>query len=288
VTRRRDASPLPTALLASALACAACHQGGPADASLDDAAVSGLDDSPPDTARPDRDNDGLCDDTEAYFRSDPDSVDTDHDGLSDGFEIDIYSSPLSATDPPPEDRLTIRERPGEAAALMYDFVYVGQGESVVGLVLDEVASVDQRQATQLGASVAALGADPRSFVGDIVGATFLGVSGRVRLRWSFDVAWPALPPLRCRRAYMAYGAAFVQDQGIIYGHRAVIDVLPDDGTDGDAGAGGADAGVLPDAGERGGGGGGDDSGATDAAVAIPSPWPYVAQGFCVPPPGHCR
>ncbi len=47
---------------------------------------------------PDADNDGLRDDEEAAFGTDPNNPDTDGDGLLDGFEVDNELNPLDAAD----------------------------------------------------------------------------------------------------------------------------------------------------------------------------------------------
>ena len=42
----------------------------------------------------DADKDGLSDEEEAFWGTDPDSLDTDKDGLLDGVEVDFGSDPL--------------------------------------------------------------------------------------------------------------------------------------------------------------------------------------------------
>lgn len=49
-------------------------------------------DIPPDTTCPDSDGDGLCDDEEAWYNTDPTKADTDGDGLTDGQEVKIYGT----------------------------------------------------------------------------------------------------------------------------------------------------------------------------------------------------
>jgi len=49
-------------------------------------------DVPPDSTCPDSDGDGLCDDEEARYNTDPTNPDTDADGLSDGEEVKIYGT----------------------------------------------------------------------------------------------------------------------------------------------------------------------------------------------------
>lgn len=64
--------------------------------------ISGVENPAPDfTDGPDRDKDGLSDQAEAVYGTDPDKADTDGDGTSDGDEVLRYGSdPLDKTSTP--------------------------------------------------------------------------------------------------------------------------------------------------------------------------------------------
>lgn len=220
--------------------------------------------------RPDHDGDGLCDTTESVYGTDPDSPDTDADGLLDSFEIDAFTSPLSAAEPRSDARVTLREEPGSRTQTFLAFAYRGVGESLTGVMLDRASGPDGRNASELAAAFDALTADPRAAVADLIGPRFTSVDGLVRLRWIITLAWPsAAPPIGCRRAYAGTPAAFAEGRGLVYARSLVIDVMP------------AQNGALFDAGAA-------DAQGGDDGPAVGPRWPFVARGLCLPRPGTCR
>jgi hypothetical protein len=208
--------------------CAGCSQATEADAGLDAGIPETfVEASPPDAGPSDRDRDGVCDATERVYHTNPDDPDTDRDGLLDGFELDAFTSPLAATDPGSDERITLRERAGERVETTFAMLYRGQGEAVTGLLLDRLPGLDGREPSEFGATIAALTAEPRANVGDLLGPVFLGVNGRTRLTWSLSFEWPAIAPLGCRRAYVALQAAFAEGHGRVYARQLVLDVVPE-------------------------------------------------------------
>lgn len=253
--------------MCSALAtggCEGCSHAARSDGGLDidSAETEDAERAEGDTGRPDRDHDGVCDETERMFRTNPDDPDSDGDGLSDRFEIDHWTSPLSATDPPASERVRIRERAGERVSVSFGLVYRGQGESVTGILFDRPGDIDGRGLTELGSVIQALEADPRAAVGALQGPMFTEVVGRVRLTWLLTIEWPAIAPLGCRRAYVGFPSVHAEGIGVVYGRRLVLDVEPE------TMGGSLDAGV-------------------DGAVSVGPGWAHVAGGFCVPE-GPCR
>lgn len=252
------------------IAASGCPRSAESDAGDAPAAdIALLEDVAIDTRRPDRDGDGLCDDTERFYRTDPARVDSDGDGLTDLFEVRAYTSPLSATDPPATERVSLRERPGARVTISYGLLWRGEGDVLTGVLLDRLAGVDERVPSEFGPSIVAADAEPRASVANIVGPSFEGVVGRVRLRWEISLEWPSVAPIGCRRAYLMSAAVFLSGRGLVYALPVAIDVH------GDADGAGMDAGMAGDAGDRG----------TPAGPR----WPYVStEGYCLPPPGECQ
>ncbi len=213
--------------------------------------------------RVDTDGDGLCDDTEARERTDPRNADTDGDGLVDSLEVLLGTDPLTASDPPPGDRLTLSEAPGAVAPLEQFVDFQGtRGEVVRGAIQDRGPGTDGRAALGYAAfDVEAVDADPAAFVGGTAGPRFVGVLGETRLHWRVTVrSADGSVPLGCRRGY---GFTFLVERSggeVVFSHRMVLDVVPAQG--------GTDAG-LPDGG---------------TAVAV-VPWGRVSPaGLCLPDP----
>ncbi len=171
--------------LLSTLALAALAQCGPRtvrpDASNSDSSQDSLviiEERP----RPDRDGDGLCDDTETDItRSDPDDVDTDGDGFTDGWEYSQGFSPLSATAPSSERLLQWSERPGEPFETVFNVSFRGDGQGVFGAFWESPAGVDGLRGEDLGLRITALAAVPPSNAPDLVGELFVSVIGATRL-----------------------------------------------------------------------------------------------------------
>ncbi len=266
--------------LSAALVCFALAQCGPRvvrpDAAVADSTADSLviiDQGP----RPDRDHDGLCDDTETdVTRTDPDDVDTDGDGFVDGWEYSYGHSPLSATSPPSERLLQWSERPGEPFEHVYTVSYRGNGQGVFGAFWESGAGVDGLRGEDLGLRVEALAAVPPSNAPDLAAERFVSVIGATRLSFRILGEWPQREPLRCRRAYVLYPSAYAEETGLIYlrsfflvvaasDERPVMDAASGDASD-DANSN-ANPDVNPDASRSG-------------------PWPYQSDGLCLPDPAR--
>jgi len=225
----------------------------------------------------DRDGDGLCDDSETRtYQTDPDNPDSDRDGLMDGFEVEAYTRPQSATDPSGDIVYHLREGSDATEFIPFELFFRGNGESLYGLLYDRIRGPEALSALDLGPDMVAVAAEPRSAVEEIIGPQFLRVVGNVRLRWEARFTWPAaMPPLGCRRAYMFYGSAFVQERGLYFTRAVILDVQPAESTPGmDAGRPPPDVLSPPPDG-------------TDASTRD-RPWPFVRNGFCSQRPGFCR
>jgi hypothetical protein len=234
------------------------------DVTVDEIAVDDTSDVSPAS---DRDMDGLCDDTELSLRTDPDDPDSDHDGLTDGFEADVGTSPLSAVDPPPADRMTVSEIANMTTAVSYTMGYRGSGETLIGFALDRGTWFDGRGVAELGMQLAPIAASPRGSVGDLTGPTVTSVRGIVAIQWQASITWPSIAPQGCRRAYAGYASVYAFGTGLVWIEPVYLDVHADPR------ASEFDAGTNP----------------VDGGDAGPSgPWPYSTRGFCAPPPGYCR
>lgn len=264
-----------TATLALVAALASCaprpvRPEGGAD-SATDAAVDVIDDRP----RFDRDNDGLCDDTETEVtRTDPDDVDTDNDGYIDSFEYTYGLAPNSATSPTSERVLQWSEAPGEPFDYVFSFTFRGNGQGVFGLFYESSAGIDGVRGEELGLRIEALTAVPPSNAPDIAGERFVSVLGMTRLSFRISGQWPARAPLTCRRAYVLYPSAYAEEVGLVYLRPFFLDVRGSTAP--------FDAGAPTDA---------SDADASDGATldaGPPGPWPHQRDGFCLPRPGFCR
>ncbi len=239
-------------------------------------------DPPLDVQRPDTDGDGLCDDTEeTQLRTDPLSADTDGDGFTDLFESLIYSNANRATDPPQDLIIPWYERPGEAVETVFTFSYRGVGETLFGVYGETTPGIDGLHGEELPLELQAFSASPAGNVVAISDTRFVGVLGATRLTYRLSGAWRTQPPMRCRRAYTITPIIYAEPRGYVYGKRFVIDVRPLEGAfdasvDSDV-VRPSDVTDTPDVMDGG-----------DARAPIPSPWPYVTRGLCLPRPGPCR
>jgi hypothetical protein len=230
-----------------------------------------------DRPRLDRDNDGLCDDTEREVtRTDPDDPDTDGDGFIDGFEYSFGSSPLRATSPEPERVLTWREQPGERIETVFTLFFRGNGQAVFGAFYESPEGVDGLRGEDLGVTIEALAAVPPSNAPDRTAERFVSVLGATRLTFRIVGEWPSREPLRCRRAYVLYPSAYAEELGLLSLRGYFVDVRAAEAPH--------DAGPLVDG-----------SSTSDALTSDASedagprgPWPYQRDGYCLPRPGFCR
>ncbi|MFO0559805.1 MAG: hypothetical protein U0269_17430 [Polyangiales bacterium] len=226
--------------------------------------------------RPDRDGDGLCDDTETdVTRTDPDDVDTDGDGFIDGWEYSYGFSPLSSTAPSPDRLLQWSERPGEPFEHVFSLSFRGNGEGVLGTFWESPAGYDGLRAEELGLRIEALAAVPPSNAPDLVEDRFVSVLGTTRLSFRVTGEWPQRAPLRCKRTYSLYPSAYADGRGLIYLRTFFLVVSASDVEPSlDASAPSPDASdtdsAMPDAGPSG-------------------PWPFQQDGLCLPrPTWPCR
>jgi hypothetical protein len=224
--------------------------------------------------RPDRDGDGLCDDTETdVTRTDPDDVDTDGDGFIDGWEYSYGFSPLSSTAPSPDRLLQWSERPGEPFEQVFSLSFRGNGEGVLGTFWESPAGYDGLRAEELGLRIEALAAVPPSNAPDLLEDRFVSVIGTTRLSFRITGEWPQRAPLRCKRPYSLSPSAYADGRGLIYLRTFFLVVSASDVEPSlDASA--------PDANDT-------DSSMPDAGSS--GPWPFQRDGLCLPrPTWPCR
>lgn len=132
----------------------------------------------------DSDNDGLCDDTEIMWGTDPLLPDTDHDGLTDRAERDLGYAPLEPGSPSRDLLLFMEEGAGSSAQFPVERVVRGEGETFSGAFepLPIANRLDYDAGTFLE-SARAVGAVPMENVFEVRPdeQRFLGVFGRTRL-----------------------------------------------------------------------------------------------------------
>lgn len=149
----------------------------------------------------DSDSDGLCDDSEAFFGTDPDSLDTDMDHLPDAIEVALGLDPLSNQSPDPSTLVILQSTTRDPTAFEVRFTVNGQGGDYVGVFndLEPLFSGTAGAAAHLAAS-RALAAEPPDNVHslDPEAETFQGVNGSTRLRFDLEFIYDtAQGPLDC-------------------------------------------------------------------------------------------
>ncbi|MGF1467949.1 MAG: hypothetical protein ACFCGT_17650 [Sandaracinaceae bacterium] len=210
--------------LALTLAAGCAGPGGPGfDLGVPPSPDGGL------SAFGDEDRDGLCNRTEAAFRTDPFRLDTDGDGLPDRAEIEAGFRATNA-DSPEGDRLVILlEAPGERAALgVVDTVDLSS-EGARGAYRSLAFPEDPATSDTYFDDLVAVSAVPARNVFEIVPGEglFRGVDGRTQLLWEVRFIVPDdVEPRGCAQALPFEVSLRVEERSVFFRQRHLLLVLP--------------------------------------------------------------
>jgi hypothetical protein len=181
------------ALLILQLTAAGCHRARYVELELD-AGVGANPDS-------DRDQDRLCDDTEAMLGTDPNAFDTDLDAWPDVVEAITDSNPQDPSSPRADEVVYLQ--PGGTVDFNVAATVVGNGEGATGEFRARNAfDARGRRASDYYQGATAIGADPpdnvRGIQADAV--RFDTVSGKTRLRFRLQFGFTRDENLACSAA----------------------------------------------------------------------------------------
>ncbi|MCS6797728.1 MAG: hypothetical protein NZ898_04225 [Myxococcota bacterium] len=217
---------LSAVLLAAALV--GCPRSSPAaDASARDAPAA---DRPHEAGgADDADADGLCDETERRYGSDPTSVDTDGDGFPDYYEVVAVLDPTAPSEPPRQDVVVLTESGGSRASVHLDITVRGAGEDFQGAFESVwVPDVAGTTAAEFFEDADAIDAYPRENVAIIEGEIerFRGVVGRTRLWFELTFLWRDALERRCVRLYPFHYTVKRNDGVLVARPRRLLLVVP--------------------------------------------------------------
>lgn len=176
---------------------------------------------------PDRDGDGLCNETELMRGSDPDNPDTDSDGFSDFWEVLIGTDPLDPTRPSRDLVLVLRES-GPTASLIapIEIAVTGAGEDFSGAFEAEVIADpagDTAGTFFLGANASF--AAPGDNVAIVDGESFRAVVGRTLLGFELEFGYLG-DPRECARALPFRYNVKRSDGVVVASRRLFLVVMP--------------------------------------------------------------
>ncbi len=225
---------MPLARTASLFLCVAALAGGcdggdpPPPPPPDDAGMVVLMDSGPTGV--DTDVDGLCDDTELAWGTDPGAPDTDLDGLNDRAERDFGYAPLLPDSPSRDLLVFLEEAEGATTQLPIERIVRGSGESFAGAFsASPVANrLDYDASTFLEAALA-VGAYPMENVFEVQpeGQRFVGVIGRTELNFEVRFAFGGATTRSCVTAF-PFTHQIKREDGVTVGFgRFLLVVVPD-------------------------------------------------------------
>lgn len=187
--------------------------------------------TPPDSGPSflDSDGDGLCDDTEIMWGTDPMAADSDRDGLTDRAERDFGYAPLEADSPPRDILLFMEEREGGTAQFPIERVVRGEGETYTGAFepLPVANRLDYDAATFLEAALA-VGAVPAENVFEVRSEEqrFLGVFGRTQLVFELRFEFGSAIERSCVTAF-PFRYQIKREDGVLVGFgRYLLVLLP--------------------------------------------------------------
>lgn len=156
---------------------------------------------PPESIATDRDQDRLCDDTEAAIGTDPEAFDTDSDGWPDALEVIAGTNPHDASSPRPDEVAYVQ--PDGRVEFDIAATVTGNGEGAIGEFRARNAFDPRgRRASDYALGTMAIGADPPDNVRGIQpdAGRFQTVSGRTRLRFRLRFSGKRDENLACAAA----------------------------------------------------------------------------------------
>jgi hypothetical protein len=185
---------------------AACTTSGYApdsDAAVGDAAISGRAGARSDP-NDDRDHDGVCNGTELALQSDPDRPDTDQDGLPDFTEAFVNFSPTDPAIPAPDQVTYLSSASNEPIDFQVRMTVVGSGLGYTG----EFRQLDAPDPRGLSAKdfylgAEAVGAEPVDNVRGVQAESerFDSVLGKTRVLFTLHFAVGAMKAPGCAIGY---------------------------------------------------------------------------------------
>ena len=186
---------------------------------------------PPDAGRQffDTDGDGLCDDTEIAWGTNPESRDSDLDGLTDRAERDFGYAPLEPDSPRRDIMVFMEEGAGSTAQFPIERVVRGMGEIYTGAFepLWIANRLDYDAGTFLEAAIA-VGAVPEDNVFEIVPEEqrFRGVFGRTQLVFEVRFEFGGAVERSCVTAF-PFRYQIKREDGVLVGFgRYLLVLLP--------------------------------------------------------------
>jgi hypothetical protein len=176
----------------------------------------------------DRDHDGLCDDSEAQFGTNPDAIDTDHDGWPDVIEVIADTDPHDPSSPSLDQVGYLMLDPGTLdfrVATTAD----GNGEGATGqLVARNALDRHNRRANEYYQGVTATTAEPPDNVRGVQSTTghFASIVGSTRLQFHLQFGFTHDETLTCAVA-MPFDFAIKSDVGGFLASQRYVLVVTD-------------------------------------------------------------
>ncbi len=215
-------------LTVAALSCGCGPPPSPPPPPPDDAGTVTLLDSGPSGV--DSDNDGLCDETELAWGTDPMAPDTDLDGLNDRAERDFGYAPLLPDSPARDLLVFLEETEASTAQFPIQRIVRGAGESYTGaFTAPFVANRLDYDASTFLERVHAVGANPMENVFEVrpEEQRFIGVFGRTELTYEIRFQFAGATPRGCVTAF-PFTHQIKREDGVTVGFgRFLLVVLPD-------------------------------------------------------------
>lgn len=177
----------------------------------------------------DTDGDGLCDETELSWGTDPTLPDTDGDGLTDRAERDFGFSPLEPGSPERDELVFLTETEAAATQLGIERLVRGEGQTFTA-AFESLPVVDpiDIEAFDFLESSQAVGAVPMENVFEVrpEAGQIVGVFGRTQLVYEVRFAFGTNIPRSCARAY-PFRYQIKRDDGVlVYLSRFLLVILP--------------------------------------------------------------
>lgn len=181
--------------------------------------------------REDTDGDGLCDDTEITFGTDPEARDSDSDGFTDRVERDLGYAPLVPDSPDDLILVFMDAEAGASAQFPLSFQVRGDGETYTG-AFNSLPVVDELglDAFAFYDSGRAVGAAPPDNVTEVrvEDQTYVAVFGRTTLQFELRFEFGDNVERGCAQAYPFRYDVKRDDGAIVFVGRYLLVVVPPD------------------------------------------------------------